>query len=111
MPVNNRRRLDDEEVVAPVWPEPVHPDPQNAIRPLHSGRWVGSEGDLQLVAENQVLKGEATARAEAGEDSTKQEDQKLKHPAGYQSAAATSYSGEMDGVLPPFRFFPDRPRQ
>jgi hypothetical protein len=82
VPADNGLRLDDEEVVAPARREPADPDPENPIRVPQAGCGVGPEGDLQLVAEDHVLKGDVAPRAEAGKDTTKQEDQKLKHSAG-----------------------------
>jgi hypothetical protein len=60
MPADNRLWLDDQEVVAPGRPEMPKPDPQNAIRVPQSGSGVGSERDVELVAEHEVFKGDVT---------------------------------------------------
>ncbi len=60
MPADDRFWLDDEEVVAPARPEVVEPYPENAIRVPQSWSGIGAEGNLELVAKNQVLKGDVT---------------------------------------------------
>jgi hypothetical protein len=60
VPADDRRWLDDQEVVAPGRPEPPEPGPENAVRVRQSGSGIGSEGDLELVAENKVFKGDVT---------------------------------------------------
>jgi hypothetical protein len=60
VPADSRLWLDDEEEVAPGRPELPEPDQENAIRLPQSGSGIGSERDLELVAENQVLKRDVT---------------------------------------------------
>jgi hypothetical protein len=60
----------------------VEPDPENSIRMLQSGTGGGSERDLQLVAENEVLKGNLAPRTEAGKQTAEQQDAEIEHPAG-----------------------------
>ena len=72
----------DVEVIAPGRPSLLQPHPEDAIRVGKAGSGISAKGYLKLVAEDQVFKGEGTPRAEAGKDTTKQEDQKLKHSAG-----------------------------
>jgi hypothetical protein len=57
VPADNRLWPDDEEVLAPGRPELPEPDPENAIRVPQTGSGVGSERDLELVAENQGSQG------------------------------------------------------
>jgi len=81
VPAENRLRSDDEEVVLPGRPEPADPDPQNAVRAPQPGRGVGSEGDLELVAENEILQREVTPGAEGRKEAPEDEEYQLKHPA------------------------------
>jgi hypothetical protein len=39
----------------------VEPDPENSIRILQSGTGGGSERDVELVAENEVLEGDVAS--------------------------------------------------
>jgi hypothetical protein len=57
---------------------------------------------VQLVAKNEVFKSEVTTRSQAGKNAAEQDENELKHPAGKHPRLATSRSGEVDGVLPPF---------
>ncbi len=68
VPADNGRWLDDQEVVPPARPEPADPDPQNAIRTPQPGCGVGSEGDLELVAEDEILQRNVTPGAEGSSD-------------------------------------------
>jgi hypothetical protein len=52
VPADDRRWLDDQEVVAPGRPALPEPDPENAIRVPQTGGGVGLESDVELVAEN-----------------------------------------------------------
>jgi hypothetical protein len=67
--------------VPPVRPEPADPDPQHAIRAPHTRCGVGSEGDLELVAEDEILQRNVTPGAEGSKDAAEEEEYQLKHPA------------------------------
>jgi hypothetical protein len=58
MPSDHGLGLNDAKVIAPRWPKASEPDPENAIRVGQAWRGVGAKGDLELVAENEVLKGD-----------------------------------------------------
>jgi hypothetical protein len=60
MPADHGLRLDDEEVGVPGRPEPPQPGPKNAVRVPQAGSGIGSKGDLELVAENEVFKRDVT---------------------------------------------------
>jgi len=74
VPADNRLWLDDVEVIAPGRPEPADPHPQNAIRTPQSGCGVGSEGDLELVSEDEILQRNVTPRAEGSKDAAEDEE-------------------------------------
>jgi len=47
-----------------------------------AGRGIGAQGDLELVAENEIFKREVATRSEAGKKTAEQEGKEWKHPAG-----------------------------
>jgi hypothetical protein len=70
------------EVIAPGRPRVSEPDPEHAIGVAEAGRGVGAKGDLELVAENQVLQHDIATRSEKGKKTADQEIEEWKHPAG-----------------------------
>jgi hypothetical protein len=58
-----------------VSPEATKPDPEDSIRSPEAGMRVGAQGDLELMAEGQVLKGEIPARSNRSDERTKHKDQ------------------------------------
>lgn len=74
-------RFHDVEVIAPGWPRAVEPDPEHPIRVGQAGRRVGAKGDLELVAEDEVLKCDVATRAEGGKKTADDEIEERKHPA------------------------------
>jgi len=81
VPAEDGLRSDDEDVVPPGGPESADPDPQNAIRAPQPGYWVGSESNLELVAEDEILQRDITPGAEGRKEAPEDEDYQLKHPA------------------------------
>jgi hypothetical protein len=60
----------------------AEPDPQQAIRVLESEVRVRPEGDLELMAENEVLQSNITAGTKSDKEAAKEQKNDLKHPAG-----------------------------
>ena len=59
MPSQDRLRLHQTEVLSPTFrPEAAKPDPEDSIRSPEARMRIGAQGDLELVAEDQVLEGE-----------------------------------------------------
>ncbi len=75
------RRLDDQQVVAPGRPDLLEPHPQQAILVLEPEARLRSKGDLELMAENQVLESNVTVRPESSKETANEQREQLKHPA------------------------------
>ena len=101
MPVDNGLWLDDQEVVAPRRPELAEPDPLNAIAVRQSGSGVSSKSDVELVAENEVLKGHITTGAEAGKQTAEEQGDEMKHPAGYHPVPQWAAGSNWTAFFPP----------
>ena len=82
MPADHGLRLDDQQVVPPGWPDLAEPDQQQAIRVLESEVRVRPEGDLKLIAENEVLESNITAGTKSDKEAAKEQKDYLEHPAG-----------------------------
>jgi len=59
----------------------AEPDLQQAIRVLESEVRVRPEGDLELMAENEVLESNITAGTKSDKEAVKEQKDDLKHPA------------------------------
>jgi hypothetical protein len=66
VPAEHGFRFHDMEVIAPGWPRAVQPDPEHPIRVGQAGTRVGAKGDLELVAEDEVLKCDVVTSSEGG---------------------------------------------
>jgi hypothetical protein len=76
MPAQHGIRLHQTKVLAPtVRPEAAKPDPQNPIRSPDAGMRVGAQGDLELMAEDQVLQREIPARANRSDERTNHKEE------------------------------------
>jgi len=74
--------LHDVEVIAPGRPGVLNPDPEQPIGVGQAERGISAKGDLELVAENEILKRDVATRSEAGKKTAEQEGEEWKHPAG-----------------------------
>ena len=86
MPAQHGLGLDDHQVLSPPWPEAPEPYPNNAILKAEARVAICPEGDLELVAEDKIFKGDITTGPRAGEKGAQQQQKDLEHPAGYQPA-------------------------
>jgi len=63
-------------------PEAAKPDPEDPIRTIEPGMRIGAQRDLELMAEDQVLEPEITARATGS-------DERPNHKQEQNRASAT----------------------
>ena len=63
-------------------PEAIEPDPENSIERSESRSWVRTQGNLELVAEDDVLESEIASRSKANEEAADAKDDEFEHPAG-----------------------------
>jgi len=68
-------------MIPPGRPDLVEPDPQQAILALESDGRLRSQGNLELMAEDQVLDSDVTVRAKSDEEGANEQEKELKHPA------------------------------
>jgi hypothetical protein len=82
MPAQDRLRLHDPKMLPPALrPEAAKPDPKDPIRCPEAGMRVGAQGDLKLMAEDQVLKREISARSNDSDERPQHEEQEFEHPS------------------------------
>jgi hypothetical protein len=70
MPPEEGFGLDYKQVLAPaLWPEKTNPDPKDSISMSEARAGVGAQDDVKLMAKDEILESEVTARPKAGEES------------------------------------------
>ena len=73
VPAQHGLGLDDHQVLSPPWPEAPEPYPNNAILTAEARVAIGPEGDLELVAEDDVFKRDVATRSKEGKKTADQE--------------------------------------
>ncbi len=72
VPAQDRLRLHHMEVLSPILgPDMAKPDPENPIPRPEAGMRVGAQGDLEVMAEDQVLEREIPARSNGRNEGAK----------------------------------------
>jgi hypothetical protein len=59
---------DDEEAPPRGWPESIDPDPQDSITPAESRSRIGTEGNPELVTQDEIFQNEIPSRSNAEEE-------------------------------------------
>ncbi len=91
VPANDGQRLDKDEVALPsAWPEATEPDPEDSVTLLKPQPRLAPKGDVQLMAQGQVLERQVAAAAKRREDHAKQEKNGSEHPPEYQRPAPST---------------------
>ena len=76
VPAQDRLRLHDPKVLVPALrPEVAKPDPEDSIRSAEAGMRVCAQGDLELVAEDQVLQRQIPAGSNGSDERTKHDEE------------------------------------
>jgi hypothetical protein len=70
------------EVITPARPRRSEPDSEETVGVGQAGRRIGAKGNMELVAEDEVLKCHVATGSEVGEKAAKQEADERKHPPG-----------------------------
>ena len=65
---NEARFLGDEEVPPRGWPEAIDPNSQDSITPAESRSRIGTEGNSELVTEDEIVQNEILSRSKAKEE-------------------------------------------
>jgi hypothetical protein len=68
VPTKHGFRADDEEVPPRGWPEAIDPDPQDSITPAESRSRIGTEGNPELVTQDEIFQNEIPSRSKAEEE-------------------------------------------
>ena len=63
-------------------PEAIEPGPENPITPAQPRSRVGTQGNLELVTEDEILEGEFAARSKPTEETLQAKEEEFGHPAG-----------------------------
>ena len=80
VPGRHGRGPDQEEVASPVPVETANEEPEELVTGAEAGPGLATEGDLKLLAEEQVLEEEATAAAEDAGEGSEEEAEEFDHP-------------------------------
>ena len=75
-------RADDQEMPPRRRPKTIDPDPKNPIQMCESRSWVGTQGNLELVTEDEILEGEIASRSKPNEETADAKEDEFEHPAG-----------------------------
>ncbi len=76
MPSQDRLRLHQTEVLLPtVRPETAKPYPQDSIPSPEARMRIGSQRDLELMAEDQVLEREVPTRSNRSDEGTQHKEE------------------------------------
>ena len=75
-------RADDEKVPPRRWPQAIDPDPQHPIATAEPGVWVGTEGNPELVTEDEILEDEIASRSKPEEATADEQKEEFELPAG-----------------------------
>ena len=63
-------------------PEAIDPDPEDPITTAESRSRVGTDGNLELVTQDEILQNEIAARSKANDETAGQHEEEFEHPAG-----------------------------
>jgi hypothetical protein len=63
-------------------PEAIDPDPEDPITTAESRSRVGTEGDPELVTQDQILENEIASRPKPKEETADEQEEEFEHPAG-----------------------------
>jgi hypothetical protein len=80
MPAQHGLGPDQEEVASPVPVEAADQEPEEPVPSTEARPALGAEGDLELLAEEQVLKEQALAAAESASKGGQEEAEEFDHP-------------------------------
>jgi hypothetical protein len=107
MPVEHGLGPDQEEVASPVLVEAVDHEPEELVANVEARPALGAEGDLELLAEEQVLEEESLAAAEGANEGGPEEADEFDHPRQDRRATGTPPQvggAECSGRGPSWRF-------
>ena len=79
VPAQDGLRPDQEQVASPVLVQASGAEPEEFIPSSEAGPTLGAKGDLQLLAEEQILDDEAPTAADGGDDRGKCEPDEFEH--------------------------------
>ncbi len=83
MPAQDRLRSHQVEVLpSAVRPGETQPHPEDPIVSSEPWMRIGTQDNLELVTENEVLEREITPGATGGDDDTKNEEWQAEHGSG-----------------------------
>ena len=63
-------------------PQAINPDPEDPIERSKSRSWVGTQGNVELVTEDEILEGEIASRLKPNEEVAGAKEAKLEYQAG-----------------------------
>ena len=82
VPAEDCLRLHDLQVLSPgPRPHAAKPDSEDSVMTTEARRRVGAQRDLELMAEDQVLKCDIPTRPSGSKQGAKKEEQQLDHPS------------------------------
>ena len=79
MPAQHGLGPDHKEVASPVPVEAADDEPEELVPGAEAGPVLATEGDLKLLAQEQVLEEEALAAAEGGDEGGQDEPDEFEH--------------------------------
>src|SRR5215472_8725934 len=100
MPAQHRLGPDQEEVVSPVPVEAVDAEPEELIPGAEARTALTTQGNLELLAQEQVLEEEALMASEGADGRGEEKTQEFDHPG--RMADRCHLSGVEGRLLPPY---------
>ncbi len=101
MPPQHGLGPDQEEMASPVLVEAPDDEPEELVASAEARPALGAEGDLELLAEEQVLEEEALAAAERASEGGQEEAEEFDHPRQDRRSSPTPPGPAR--LLPPYR--------
>ena len=92
VPVEDCLRSDEHQMLLPGWVESPNHEPEESIRALESRPGPRAEGDLESVAQEQVLDHKVVLLTDEGGQSREEDAEEFKHPGRVADRAGRSFA-------------------